>query len=774
MSDANPDRNKASEEEREDARLAEIVRTKLPLPNAPSSTDRAAILQYVNSEPSLTTFRKNGLERFLANVAVMPDGRVICTLTSRLDEHYFLLPLLWGSQFGMCLRLIVRTQTIPIQAVFIPGQLSFDALGSNRLIFVSYRMGRVQAINEFNLSSSIEVRSAFGTLIARCAPLQAEIIRDDSYIDSPDLIRAHSVSEKLFSDHWTRLEWLQRGWINACGERHRRAAGLVKERLADILYASQMPELRKHYDLLHATISTLSKSDLPISSKIREVIARYKNGSIRSLLVEGIAFADEQTSLDAKAELAFRRATEVAFELWHLLEIDPTLSDWGRRQISWDSFGKDSEAVEIDPQNFPIEQDKDAALYWECKRPEILAHRNQLLSASDFPLDVASFVDGLADWHVDLDANEAKETITHLLNEAVALREWTIPPNGFVEVSIGPFVGVEVTEAGGDVYFIWRTANNRYWDMLVGTEKQTFANTHVFARDPHNPFNEKAELAICLLMSAIIRDFWVVTERQKVFGVKVRRTERRGSQGVERRVVYLPRVRYLESKIDLTPLNLGLSYEQRSQHYVRPHFRMANPSLLQLEIAKRARRIVPEGHTYVQGHYRGVEGTAGQTVYRSRSALALLFEASQSELNQPDHLSLTDWFGFERAVSILLEKNFNFTISHRSTRGKTDYGIDILATKPVGTQIETWVVQCKCYKPSHLVGPSYMRELVGSIADLRSDGVARVRGMMVTTSRISGDALTLAVKHGIQCVTGDDLKLILDSINRATESNSIH
>jgi hypothetical protein len=156
----------------------------------------------------------------------------------------------------------------------------------------------------------------------------------------------------------------------------------------------------------------------------------------------------------------------------------------------------------------------------------------------------------------------------------------------------------------------------------------------------------------------------------------------------------------------------------------------------------------------------------GQTVYRSRSALALLFEASQIELDQPDHLLSTDWFGFEWAVSILLEKKFNFTIVHRATRGKTDYGIDVLATKTVGTQIETWVIQCKCYKPFHLVSPLHMRELVGSIADLQSDGVSHVRGMMVTTSRISGAALTLAVKHGIQCVTGDDLNLILDSVNR--------
>lgn len=65
-----------------------------------------------------------------------------------------------------------------------------------------------------------------------------------------------------------------------------------------------------------------------------------------------------------------------------------------------------------------------------------------------------------------------------------------------------------------------------------------------------------------------------------------------------------------------------------------------------------------------------------------------------------------------------------------------------------------------------------MRELIGSIADLQREGVEAVRGMMVTTSRISGDALSLAVKHGIQCVGGDDLNLILDSINKAANSSA--
>jgi hypothetical protein len=771
MPDEKADQGKISEQEREDARLGEIFSTNLPLPKTPSSNDRAKILHYINSEPSLTTFRKNGLERFLANVGVMPDGRVICTVTPPLDERNpYLRPLLRGSRFGACVRLMIRTPRIPLQAVFIPGDKPFVALQSNRIIFVSYRMGRIQAINEYDFASSVKAKSAFETLISRCVSLHAEIVNDDRYIASTDLIRANSVSPKFFSDHWTRMEWLQRGWIGACTIRYDMAISLVRETHADLIYVNNKPELLKHYGLLRSTISTLCNGELSSSAKIQEVITGYKRGRITDLLVEGIAFEDELASLDAEDSRALQSARAVAFALWHLLEIDAELSDWGRRQITWQNFGKEIEPVEIDPLNFPIEQDKDAAIYWESKHPEILSHQGQLLSPSDLPLELASFVHGVADWHVELDENEAKDTITQLLNEAVALREWTIPPNAFVEVSFGPFVGAEVTEIGDDVFFIWRTANNRYWDMLVGTENQSFHHTEIFTGDSHNRFNQQAELSVRLLMSAIIRDFWVVTERQKIFGVKVRRTGRSNSEDRRARVVYIPRVRYLGSKIDLSRLTLELSYKKRSQHYVRHHFRKANPSQLQLEIARRARKIVPDGYTYVQGHYRGVEGTEGQTVYRSRSAMALLFEARQQDLNQPNHLLSTDWFGFERAVSDLLEKNFKFTIVHRAVRGKTDYGIDILATKTAGTQIETWVIQCKCYKSSNPVNPSHMRELIGSIADLQNDGVTPVRGMMVTTGRISGDALSLALKHGIQCVTGDDLNLILDSINKTVST----
>jgi hypothetical protein len=219
---------------------------------------------------------------------------------------------------------------------------------------------------------------------------------------------------------------------------------------------------------------------------------------------------------------------------------------------------------------------------------------------------------------------------------------------------------------------------------------------------------------------AVIRDFWVVEDRQRLFEVRRSRSEARAIDPNRTRIVYLPRVRYIGARYNLRQLNDALEYRARAQHYVKPFFRKAQPSSLQLEIARRAGVVVPAEHAYVRGHYRGIERTHGQKVYRSRSALGLLFE-QVDDLPQQRERALTDWFVFEQMVGVLLEKSFGFTIEHRSTRGKADYGIDILATKRSGDIQELWVVQCKCYKPSNSIGPGHIRELLGAIADLNKD-----------------------------------------------------
>jgi hypothetical protein len=80
--------------------------------------------------------------------------------------------------------------------------------------------------------------------------------------------------------------------------------------------------------------------------------------------------------------------------------------------------------------------------------------------------------------------------------------------------------------------------------------------------------------------------------------------------------------------------------------------------------------------------------------------------------------------------------------------------------------MEIWAVQCKFYAPKEEIGPSIVRELIGSMADISHDSTQAVRGMIVTTSYFTPDALRLAVKHGIQTVDGQDLSAICSAVNR--------
>ena len=172
---------------------------------------------------------------------------------------------------------------------------------------------------------------------------------------------------------------------------------------------------------------------------------------------------------------------------------------------------------------------------------------------------------------------------------------------------------------------------------------------------------------------------------------------------------------------------------------------------------------LPEGFTYVRGHYRG--GGESQAIYRSRSAISLLYDIFEPQLQVTDEALASNWFDFENAVAELL-KRLEYSVLHKAVRGKGDNGIDILAEKHKGEVTEIWVVQCKFYAPKNEIGPSIVRELIGSMTDTFHDPTQPVRGMIVTTSHFTPDALRLAIKHGIHTVDGESLNAICSAVNR--------
>ncbi len=246
---------------------------------------------------------------------------------------------------------------------------------------------------------------------------------------------------------------------------------------------------------------------------------------------------------------------------------------------------------------------------------------------------------------------------------------------------------------------MWRTDSHRYWLTSLGIANRRFDDEWPMA-DPA-VHGRGVELAIRLLMAAMVRDFWVTEERQKVFEIATRRRAGKFSRDEKpaKRVIYLPRIRYSTNGVRFDRLAEGLQLAVRARHYVRPFFRkVENASPLQIEIARRDCVNVPAGFTYVRGHYRG-GGEVTDAVYRSRSAMNLLYKSSERPVSAlaSDRPLSDDWFEFERAIAALLKDHLGFSIAHRALRGKGDDGVDILATKAAEGVNELWLIQCKCY-----------------------------------------------------------------------------
>jgi hypothetical protein len=86
--------------EEEQGRLSAYFRTEGPIANSLSDPELWAVRRAVRENPQLASFRSDGLERFLGNAGVLPDGRPLFVFHGRPEATTKLLYLVWGSVFG--------------------------------------------------------------------------------------------------------------------------------------------------------------------------------------------------------------------------------------------------------------------------------------------------------------------------------------------------------------------------------------------------------------------------------------------------------------------------------------------------------------------------------------------------------------------------------------------------------------------------------------------------------------------------------------------------
>ena len=108
----------------------------------------------------------------------------------------------------------------------------------------------------------------------------------------------------------------------------------------------------------------------------------------------------------------------------------------------------------------------------------------------------------------------------------------------------------------------------------------------------------------------------------------------------------------------------------------------------------------------------------------------------------PDVASRDSWFTFELKAREWLATN-EFQVEHLAASRNGDGGVDIQASK--GN--EHLLVQCKHWR-AQKVGPNVIREMLGTLQTFPAGS----RGVVVTSSELTGPAKDFAIENGVQFI----------------------
>jgi hypothetical protein len=403
--------------------------------------------------------------------------------------------------------------------------------------------------------------------------------------------------------------------------------------------------------------------------------------------------------------------------------------------------------------------------YWERIPFDLPLYYKELFGVGSCPLNIKDFVLKAPLYQGDIE--EGEEFVSNLLAEATSLKQWTIPFGAYVQIDIGTIKAVKVFEIGEDVACVLVDQSGHYLLVWVNPTLSQIIFTHMMdlaywvgTRDAATKavefVTQRVEsdalssddkesvsrflVGIKILIAAIIRDFWVVEERQRVFGSAVitKKISRLRSDWGKRTIVYLPRVRYM---VDIKNRVDELDLVKRRPHFVSGHLRKAmQASESQILLARRFGIIVPEGFTFVRPHKRGDK--VQEKIYRSRSALQCIKALKGMDIGN----SKDTWFTYELNVKNWLHAN-GFEVEHIAASRHGDGGVDIQAFKGD----EHLLVQCKYWQKDR-IGPNVIREMLGTLQTFPKGA----GGVIITSTELTEGAKKMAIENGIQYIENAD------------------
>jgi len=138
--------------------------------------------------------------------------------------------------------------------------------------------------------------------------------------------------------------------------------------------------------------------------------------------------------------------------------------------------------------------------------------------------------------------------------------------------------------------------------------------------------------------------------------------------------------------------------------------------------------------------------------YPAREEICTAIELNGLNKTAVKYSKSKTWYDFEQDVMAVHIK-YGWKILNQAVSGKGDGGIDTLAQKntPIGAQYI--LVQSK--KWSAPVGPSVVREMIGSLEDFKKEQSVNAQAAIYTTSFFTSEAIQLASRHAIELIDGD-------------------
>jgi len=465
-----------------------------------------------------------------------------------------------------------------------------------------------------------------------------------------------------------------------------------------------------------------------------------------------------------KIEVELDKAPKHAWVIYSLLRclwFSPERTHFGQCIPSLEEVSDEDSDSKWSYEIVPIEAEllgERAKVFWERYGFDFPYLFKRLVGPGNCPIDWFDFVASAPKYEGDIEKGE--EYVKDLLTEATACKQWTIPFGAYVQIEAGEIEAIKLQEAGSQVFgvLVNRKGEFSIWsaDPLRGRITTSGYEARPVGKavwHDDKPFFDEAgvrrvDLGLEILIACIIRDFWVVEERESVFGASVHTKKARRLRGDfgKKVIVYLPRIRYIRDRKDLPD---SLDLKTRKPHWVTGHLRKAlHASEDQIRVGRKYGIWIPEGFTFVRPHRRGDEAQQRafqerERIYRSRSALQAIRALKPVQSQEKD-----SWFTYELKVKEWLAQN-GYEVEHLAGNRNGDGGVDIQAVRGK----EHLLVQCK-YWTTERIPPRVIREMMGTLQTFPKGS----RGVIITVGELTDGAKRLALEHGIQYIERVDFQ----------------